>query len=104
MFHGRISLNSATAASECSAAARECCEWVQAGIDVYISHPKYQVKPHSSSWFLAACATAIAHRNHLFLLYHQNKSSKSKVEFRQASNHCQRILETAELAQANQIK
>ena len=31
-----------------SAAAREFCEWVQVGIDVYIPHRKYQVKPHSS--------------------------------------------------------
>ena len=31
-----------------SAAASEFCEWVQVGIDVYISHHKYQVKPHSS--------------------------------------------------------
>ena len=32
-----------------SAAASEFCEWIQVGIDVYISHRKYQVKPHSSS-------------------------------------------------------
>ena len=47
-----------------SAAASEFCEWVQAGIDVYIPHRKYQVKPHSSPWFSAACAAAIVHRNH----------------------------------------
>ena len=29
-----------------SAAASEFCEWVQVGIDVYIPHHKYQVKPH----------------------------------------------------------
>ena len=29
-----------------SAAASKLCEWVQVGIDVYISHRKYQVKPH----------------------------------------------------------
>ena len=29
-----------------SAAASEFCEWVQIGIDVYIPHHKYQVKPH----------------------------------------------------------
>ena len=37
---------------------------VQVGIDVYIPHRKYQVKPHSSPWFSAACAAAIVHRNH----------------------------------------
>ena len=31
-----------------SAAASEFCEWVQVGIDVYIPHRKYQVKPHIS--------------------------------------------------------
>ena len=31
-----------------SAAASEFCEWVQVGIDVYISYRKYQVKPHPS--------------------------------------------------------
>ena len=49
-----------------SAAASEFCEWVQVGIDVYIPHRKYQVKPHSSPWFSAACGAAIVHRNHFF--------------------------------------
>ena len=59
-----------------SAAASEFCEWVQVGIDVYIPHRKYQVKPLSSPWFSAACAAAIVHRNHFFRLYQQNKSSE----------------------------
>ena len=50
-----------------SAAASEFCECVQVGIDVYIPHRKYQVKPHSSPWFSAACAAAIVHRNHFFV-------------------------------------
>ena len=45
-----------------SAAASEFYEWVQVGIDVYIPHRKYQVEPHSSPWFLAACDAAIVHR------------------------------------------
>ena len=54
-----------------AAAATEFCESVQVGIDAYISHRKYQVKPHSSPWFsaacaAAACAAAIVHRNHFF--------------------------------------
>ena len=49
-----------------SSAASEICEWVQVGIDVYIRHCKYQVKPHSSPSFSAACAAAIVHRNHFF--------------------------------------
>ena len=34
-----------------SAAASEFCEWVQVGIDVYIPHRKYQVKPDSYHGF-----------------------------------------------------
>ena len=60
-----------------SAAASEFCDWVQVGIDVYIPHHKYQVRPHSSPWFSAACAAAIVHRNHFFHLYQQNNSSES---------------------------
>ena len=52
-----------------SAAASEFCEWVQFGIDVYIPHRKYQVKPYTSPWFSAACAAVIGHRNHFFRSY-----------------------------------
>ena len=44
-----------------SAAASEFCEWIQVGIDVYVPHRKYEVKPHSSPLFSAACAAAIVH-------------------------------------------
>ena len=87
-----------------SAAASEFCEWVQVGIDVYIPHRKYQVKPHSSPWFSAACAAAIVHRNHFFRLYQREKSSDSKVKFRQASNRSKRVLEAAKPAYANKTK
>ena len=59
---------------------------------VYIPHRKYQVKPHSSPWFSAACAAAIVHRNHVFRSYQQ------------ASNRCKRILEAVKLAYANKTK
>ena len=87
-----------------SAAASEFCDWVQVGIDVYIPHRKYQVKPHSSPWFSAACAAAIVHRNHFFRLYQKDKSSESKVKFRQAINCCKRVLEAARLAYANKTR
>ena len=80
-----------------SGTASEFYEWVQVGIDV---HRKYQVKPHSSPLFSAACVVAIIHRNHFFRLYQQNKSSESEVKFRQASNRCKRVLEAAKLAYA----
>ena len=87
-----------------SAAASEFSLWVRVGIDVHIPHRKYQVKPHSSPWFSAACAAAIVHRNHFFRLYQREKSSDSKVKFRQASNHCKRVLEAVKLAYANKTK
>ena len=66
-----------------AAAAGEFCGWIQVGIDVYIPCRKYQVKPHPSPWFSAACAAAIAHKN-LFLLCTdrinlKNLNSESKV-------------------------
>ena len=87
-----------------SAAAREFCKWVQVGTDVYIPHRKYQVKPHSSPWFSAACAVAIVHGNHFFRLYQKDRSSDSKVKFREARNLCKRVVEAAKLAYANKIK
>ena len=87
-----------------SAAASEFCEWAQVGIDVYIPHRKYQVKPHSPTWFSAACAAIMVHRNHFFRLYQQNKLSESKVKFRQASTCCKSVLEAAKLAYATKQK
>ena len=67
--------------------------WLGPGwIDVSILHCKYQVKPRSCLWFSVAFATAIAHRNHFFRVCQQNKSSESKVKFRQASNCFKRVL------------
>ena len=100
MFH-KISLKTIGSAS---AAASEFCEWVQAGIDVYIPHRKYQVKPHQSPWFSAACAAAIVHRNHFFHLYQQNKSSEPKVKSRQSINRCKRVLEASKLAHTTKQK
>ena len=84
-----------------TAPASDFCE---VGIDVYIPHRNYQVKPHSSPWFSAACAAAIVHRNNLFCLYQQSKSSESKVKLRQTSNRCEGVLEAAKLACATKIK
>ena len=46
----------------------------------------------------------MVHRNHFFRLYQKDKSSDSKVKFRQASNRCKRVLEAAKLAYANKTK
>ena len=37
-------------------------------------------------------------------MYQKDKSSDSKVKFRQASNHCKSVLEAAKLAYANKTK
>ena len=87
-----------------SAAASEFSEWIQVGINVYNPHRKYEVKPHSSPWFSAACAAAIVYRNHFFHLYQKDKSSDSKVKFRPACNCCKRVLEAAKFAYANKTK
>ena len=62
------------------------------------------MKPRSSSWFSAACAAAIVHRNHFIRLYQKDKSSESKVKFRQANNRYKIILEAAKLAYADKTK
>ena len=62
----------------------------------------YQVKPRSSSWFLAACADAIIHRNHFFIW--TNRINLLNLKFRQVSDCCERVLDAAKLAYANKIK
>ena len=52
--------------------------------------------------FSSLCA--IVHRDYFFRLYQQNKSLESRVKFRQASNHCKRVLEAAKLAYATKTK
>ena len=82
----------------------EFCELVQVGIDVYMAHRKYQVKPHSCPWFSAAFGAAIVHRNHFFPLYQKDKCSDSKAKLRQTRNRCKRVFEAAKLAYANKTK
>ena len=85
--------------------ASACCWWilwVQVAIDIHFSLISH--KPHSFPWISAACIAAMVHRNHFFHLHQQNKSSESKVQFRQARNHWKRVLEAAKLAYANKTK
>ena len=49
-----------------STAATKFCQCVHVGIDVYIPHRKFHIKPHSSPSFSAACAAAIVYRNQFF--------------------------------------
>ena len=100
MFHWRISFKLSVSA----AAASKFCEWVQVGIDGSIPHLIYHFKSHSSPWFLAACTAAIVQRNHFFCFYQQNRSSGSKLKFRQASNRCKRVVEGPKLTYTNKTE
>ena len=99
IFHGRIIFKLSA-----SAAASKFREGVQAEIDVYILHCKYQIKSHLCPWFSAACAAAIVYRNNFFRLYQQNKPSESKAKFRQAINYCKSVLQAAKLIYSNKTK
>ena len=68
---------------------------------MYTPHRKYQVKSQSSPCFSASCADAVAHRNHFFRLYRQNRFSESKV---QAWNYGERALEAVKIAYCNNMK
>ena len=76
-------------------AAKEISEWVEIGIDCYIPHRKFQLKPHSSPWFTPSCAAAIAHRNHYFHQYHRDATPENKKLFRDSRNHCKRVIAEA---------
>ena len=82
LFHGGMSLNSLLLLLLVNFVSGFRLELVY----VYITHHKYQVQPHPSSWLSAACAAAIVHRNHFFRLCQQNKSLESKVKCSQVSN------------------
>ena len=78
MFHGRISLNSVLllllANSVSGFRLEMMCMSFIVSIRSNLTHP-YGFQQ-----------LVLAHRNHFFRLYQQNKSSESKVKFRQASN------------------
>ena len=84
--------------------ASEIMTWIQAGIDAFVPHRRYQVKPHSSPWFSPACAAAIAHRNHYFHLYRRDDSLGNKRLFVNARNHCKRVLGEAKARYAEATK
>ena len=64
-----------------SVAASEFFEWVQVGIDLYIPHRKYKVKPHSPPCFSAAYAAAIVIQIAFFVC--TNRINLLNVKFRQ---------------------
>ena len=99
MFHGRISLSLVLLLQLLNFVSGSRLESMY-----YIPYCKYQVKTHSSPWFSATRTAAIAHRNHCFRLFQQNKSSESKVKFRQASNHCKTVHQAVKFTFSNKAK
>ena len=87
-------------ADEC---AREIVSWIQEGIQNFVPHRTYQVKPHSNPWFSPACASAIAHRNHYFHKYHKTGNSLDKINFVIARNDCKRVIDEAKNQYQNQV-
>ena len=64
-------------------AASKFCEWVQVEMmcmSFIVSIRSNLTHPYGFQQLV------LAHRNHFFRLYQQNKSSELKVKFRQASN------------------
>ena len=63
--------------------------------------PLYKVSGQASLISMIFSCLSYCHINHFFRLYQKDKSSDSKVKFRQASNHCKRVLETTKFAYTN---
>ena len=76
----------------------EITKWIQSGIESFVPHRRFQVKPHSSPWFSAACAAAISHRNHFFRQYCRNTTPENKRLFSTARNRCRKVLDDAKAA------
>ena len=87
-------------ADEC---AKEVVSWLQEGIDVFVPHRTYQVKPHSNPWFSPACAAAISHRNHYFHKFRESGSDGDRRNFTKARNDCKRVIEEAKSNYQNQV-
>ena len=95
MFHGRISLNSVLLLLLVNFVS---------GFRLELMYISLIVSIRSSPRFSDTCDVTIFHRNHLFHLYQQNKSSKSIVKFKQASIRCTMVLEAAKLPHATKTE
>ena len=99
MFHGRISLNSVLLLLLVKFVGGFWFELMH--IFLIVNIRSYLTHLHSSQLF-GQLPQFI--KITFFCFYDQNKSSESKVKFRQFSNHCKRVLETTNLAYANKRK
>ena len=75
---------------------------------MYVSHIRSLISIRSSlthKQVSGACAAAIVQRNHFCHLHQKDKQQKKdKYKFRQASNHCKRVLQAARIAYANKTE
>ena len=84
--------------------ASELAEWIQIGIDEYIPHRRYQLKPHSAPWFSSDCAAALADRNRLFNLYRSNECCDTKQAFQFSRNKCKKVFNKAKKRYQKSVK
>ena len=99
MFHGRISLNSVLLLLLMNFASAFRLELTYISLIVSIRANLTHLSGFQVLVLLPELIEII-----FFHLYQQNKSSESKVNFRQASNCCERFLEAAKLAYASKTE
>ena len=74
-------------------------------MNCFIPSKKFQQRPNSQPWFTPECAAAIAHRNHFFHVYQQNRDDdNAHAEFNAARNYCRRILRNSKCSYAQTIR
>ena len=84
--------------------AQELSEWLQIGMQAYIPHRSYQVKPHSQPWFTPECAAATCQRNHFFHQYRRNRNADNLEQYRAARKHCKETLHEAKSRYASHVR
>ena len=99
MFHGRISLNSMLLLLLVNFVSGFRLELMYISLIVSIRSSLTHLHDFQMLVLLSQFIEII-----FFHLYQQNKSSESKVKFRQANNVCKRVLEAPKLAYATKTK
>ena len=84
--------------------ATEIAEWLRIGIEEFIPHRRYQVKPHSVPWYSPDCSAAIATRNHHFHRKRSNPSVSNLASFRRARKDCSKVLKSAKTRYSESTK
>ena len=84
-------------------AVSEICDRVHSEIHVSSPHCKYHVMLLWSTWFSAACAAGIIHRNHFFVFTNRINLLNLKLSSDSIS-HCKRGLEAVKFTYANKTK